>query len=93
MERKALCQQDPGQDQDFQPMEDQAKYDSALKSSAGDLVADLTAVLSADFALPFHTISPLISKFDVRYSFRPLVLHRLTTYLYGKTCSLSDQCS
>lgn len=59
-------------------MEDQAEYGSVLMSFAGDLVADTTAVLSADFALAFQTISPLISKYGVRHSSCTFVLHRLT---------------
>lgn len=54
-------------------MEDQAEYGSVLMSSAGDLVADLTAVLCADIVLAFHTIFPLISKFKVRHSSCPFV--------------------
>lgn len=51
LEQTAICYQDPGQVEVHEPMDDQAEYGSMLISSAGDLVADLTAVLSADFAL------------------------------------------
>lgn len=67
LEQKALCQQDPDQDEEDEPLEDQAEYDSVLISSAGDLVAALAAVLGADFAQAFQTFFPLISKFYVSH--------------------------
>lgn len=54
MEEKALCHQDPDQDQDHERMEDQAEYDSVLIYSAGDLVADLPPC-----SVPTSTPSPL----------------------------------
>lgn len=65
LEQKALCQQDPDQDEDDEPLEDQAEYDSVLISSAGDLVAALATTLGADFVQAFQTFLPLISKFYV----------------------------
>lgn len=38
LKQKALCQQDPNQYEDDEPLEDKAKYDSVLISSVGDLV-------------------------------------------------------
>ncbi|EIW79292.1 ARM repeat-containing protein [Coniophora puteana RWD-64-598 SS2] len=63
LEQKALCQQDPDQEEDEEAPEDQAEYDSVLISSAGDLVSALANVLGADFVQPFATFYPLISKY------------------------------
>ncbi|KAI5118112.1 hypothetical protein M0805_003466 [Coniferiporia weirii] len=63
LEQKALCQQDPDQDEDEEPLEDQAEYDSVLISSAGDLVAALANTLGQDFVQAFEKFFPLISKF------------------------------
>ncbi|TDL21910.1 ARM repeat-containing protein [Rickenella mellea] len=63
LEQKALCQQDPDQDESEEPLEDQAEYDSVLISSAGDVVAALANVLGADFSQAFNTFRPLISKY------------------------------
>lgn len=65
LEQKALCQQDPDQDDDDEPLEDQAEYDSVLISSAGDLVSALANTLGADFGQAFQTFFPLVSKFYV----------------------------
>lgn len=65
LEQKALCQQDPDQDENDEAPEDQAEYDSVLISSAGDLVAALAEALGADFAQAFGTFFPLISKYYV----------------------------
>lgn len=65
LEQKALCQQDPDQDEDEEAPEDQAEYDSVLISAAGDLVSSLANVLGADFAPAFGTFFPLISKYYV----------------------------
>lgn len=62
LEQKALCQQDPDQDEDDEPLEDQAEYDSVLISSAGDLVAAFATTLCADFVQAFQTFLLLISK-------------------------------
>jgi len=63
LEQKALCQQDPDQDENEEAPEDQAEYDSVLISSAGALVAALAEALGADFAQAFGTFFPLISKY------------------------------
>lgn len=70
LEQKALCQQDPDQDEDEEAPEDSAEYDTVLISSAGDVVAALAEVLGADFAPAFTTFFPLIAKFYVRFSQR-----------------------
>ncbi|PCH44091.1 ARM repeat-containing protein [Wolfiporia cocos MD-104 SS10] len=63
LDQKAMCQQDPDQEEDEEAPEDQAEYDSMLISSAGDLVAALANVLGADFAQAFGTFYPLIAKY------------------------------
>ena len=65
LSQKALCQQDPDQDEDEEAPEDQAEYDSVLISSAGDLVASLANALGLDFAQAFGTFFPLIAKYYV----------------------------
>ena len=62
---QALCQQDPDQDEEDEPLEDQAEYDSVLISSAGDLVAALATALGADFANGYEKFAPLIMKYYV----------------------------
>ncbi|KAI0628226.1 ARM repeat-containing protein [Trametes polyzona] len=63
LEQKAICQQDPDQDESEDAPEDSAEYDSILISSAGDLVAALATALGADFASGFEKFFPLISKY------------------------------
>jgi len=63
LSQKALCQQDPDQDENEEAPEDQAEYDSVLISSAGDLVSALANALGADFAQAFGTFFPLIAKY------------------------------
>ncbi|TFK52121.1 ARM repeat-containing protein [Heliocybe sulcata] len=63
LEQKALCQNDPDQDEDEEAPEDQAEYDSVLISAAGDLVSALANVLGPDFAPAFARFFPLISKY------------------------------
>lgn len=65
LSQKALCQQDPDQDENEEAPEDQAEYDSVLVSSAGDLVAALSNALGPDFAQAFGTFFPLIAKYYV----------------------------
>jgi hypothetical protein len=65
LEQKALCQQDPDQDETEEAPEDQAENDSVLISSAGDLVSALANTLGNDFARAFGTFFPLISKYYV----------------------------
>ena len=69
LEQKALCQQDPDQDESEEAPEDQAENDSVLISSAGDLVSALANTLGSDFARAFGTFFPLISKYYVSLSF------------------------
>lgn len=68
LDGKAMCQQDPDQDEDEEAPEDTAEYDSILVSAAGDLVAALANALGADFAQAFQTFFNLISKYYVRLS-------------------------
>jgi hypothetical protein len=75
LEQKALCQQDPDQDENDEAPDDQAEYDSVLISSAGDLVAALAEALGADFAQAFGTFFPLISKYYVS-TFERLIHYR-----------------
>jgi len=63
LDQKAICQQDPDQDENEEAPEDQAEYDSMLISSAGDLVAALANALGPDFSPAFQTFFPLISKY------------------------------
>ncbi|KAJ2934827.1 hypothetical protein H1R20_g2288, partial [Candolleomyces eurysporus] len=63
LEQKALCQQDPDQDDDDVAPEYQAEYDSVLVSSAGDLVAAVANALGADFEPAFKKFYPLIAKY------------------------------
>ena len=65
LEQKAVCQQDPDQDEADEAPEDQAEYDSVLISAAGDLVAAMSNALGADFASAFKQFFPLISKYYV----------------------------
>ncbi|KAI0033386.1 armadillo-type protein [Vararia minispora EC-137] len=63
LDQKALCQQDPDQDETDETPEDSAEYDSVLISAAGDLVAALANALGATFAQAFDTFFPRITKF------------------------------
>ncbi|KAI0782615.1 ARM repeat-containing protein [Abortiporus biennis] len=63
LDQKAVCQQDPDQDEEEEAPEDNAEYDSILISSAGDLVAALANALGPDFASAFPTFFSLISKY------------------------------
>ena len=65
LEQKALCQQDPDQDESEDAPEDSAEYDSILISSAGDLVASLATALGPDFASGYEKFAPLIMKYYV----------------------------
>ena len=68
LDQKAMCQQDPDQDESEEAPEDAAEYDSVLISSAGDLVASLANALGTDFAQAFPTFFALIAKYYVRSS-------------------------
>lgn len=63
LEQKAICQQDPDQDEEEDAPEDSAEYDSILIASAGDLVASLATALGGDFASGFEKFFPLVSKY------------------------------
>lgn len=69
LDQKAICQQDPDQDEEEEAPEDQAEYDSMLISSAGDLVAAIAFALGSDFSQGFSAFFPLITKYYV--SIRP----------------------
>jgi hypothetical protein len=68
LEQKALCQNDPDQEEGEEAPEDQAEYDSVLISSAGDLVSSLANALGADFGKAFGTFFPLIAKYYVSFA-------------------------
>jgi hypothetical protein len=81
LEKKAPCQQDPGQDDDQETSEDQAEYDSILISSALDLVAALSFALGPDFSQGFNTFFPPISYYVsvfymVRMNYMDLILYK-----------------
>ncbi|KAG8982413.1 hypothetical protein FRB90_006820 [Tulasnella sp. 427] len=63
LEGKSLCQQDPDADEDDEPLEEQAEFDSVLISATGDLVSALASVLGQDFSQVFGTFLPLIAKY------------------------------
>ena len=65
LDGKAICQQDPDQDEEEETPEEAAEYDSILVSSAGDVVAALANALGADFASAFPTFFGLISRYYV----------------------------
>lgn len=68
LDGKAMCQQDPDQEEDEESPEEVAEYDSILVSSAGDVVAALANALGPDFASAFPTFFALISKYYVSTS-------------------------
>jgi importin-4 len=65
LDQKAICQQDPDQDEADEAPEDQAEYDSVLISSAGDLTAAMANALGTSFAEYFDEFMPRISKYYV----------------------------
>ena len=65
LEQKALCQQDPDQDEADEAPEESAEYESVLISSAQDLVAAIANVLGPTFAQVFATFLPLVGKYYV----------------------------
>ena len=66
LQQKALCQQDPDQeDEPSSGSEDQAEYDSVLISAAGDVVAAVANAFGADFQEPLKIFLPLIMKYYV----------------------------
>jgi hypothetical protein len=69
LEGKAVCQQDPDQDdEESEAPEDQAEYDSVLTSSAGDVVSAMATTLGADFQQALKVFLPLIMKYYVSIS-------------------------
>ena len=73
LEQKAVCQQDPDQDDAEEAPEETAEYDTMLIASAGDLVAALSAALGATFTPLFQTFYPLIVKYYVSHLFVELI--------------------
>lgn len=71
LDQKAVCQQDPDQDEEEEATDDSAEYDSVLISAAGDLVAAFATALGADFAQAFPTFFALIAKYYVSPTFTP----------------------
>lgn len=65
LEQKAVCQQDPDQDEAEEAPEETAEYDTMLIASAGDLVSALSTTLGAAFTPLFQTFYPLIVKYYV----------------------------
>ena len=65
LEQKAVCQQDPDQDEAEEAPEETAEYDTMLIASAGDLVAALSVALGTSFTPLFQTFYPLIAKYYV----------------------------
>ena len=85
LEQKAICQQDPDQDEDDEAPEYQAEYDSVLISSAGDLVAALANALGVEFVPAFNTFYPLIAKYYVCVLSCSLYCSVLTINCRGRT--------
>lgn len=69
LEQKAVCQQDPDQDEAEEAPEETAEYDTMLIASAGDLVAALSTTLGSAFTPLFQTFYPLIVKYYVSHQF------------------------
>lgn len=67
LEQKAVCQQDPDQDEAEELPEETAEYDTMLIASAGDLVAALSTTLGTTFTPLFRTFYPLIVKYYVSH--------------------------
>ena len=65
LEQKAVCQQDPDQDESEEPPEETAEYDTMLIGSAGDLIAALATTLGPAFTPLFQTFYPQIVKYYV----------------------------
>ena len=65
LEQKALCLQDPYQDEADAAPEESAEYEFVLISSAQDLVVSIANVLDPLFSQVFATFLPLIGKYYV----------------------------
>ena len=66
LEQKALCQQDPDQEEDeVADLEDSAEFDTILTSSAGDVVSAMATTLGVDFQQALQTFLPLVMKYYV----------------------------
>ena len=65
LEQKAVCQQDPDQDDAEEAPEETAEYDTMLIDPAGDLVIALSKTLGASFAPLFQSFYPLIAQYYV----------------------------
>lgn len=56
LERKALCQQDPDQEEEDELEDEQAEYESVLISAASDVVGSLASVIGPDFSRPLNRL-------------------------------------
>ena len=84
LEQKAVCQQDPDQDESEEGPEETAEYDTMLIASAGDLVAALSTTLGAAFTPLFQTFYPLIVKYYVSYLAIEWVKEKLIAHYHRK---------
>jgi len=82
LEQKAVCQQDPDQDESEEGPEETAEYDTMLIASAGDLVAALSTTLGAAFTPLFQTFYPLLVKYYVSH----LAIERVDENLTAHHC-------
>lgn len=88
LEQKAVCQQDPDQDEAEEAPEETAEYDTMLIASAGDLVVALSTTLGASFTPLFQTFYPLIVKYYVSHLLVEWINKQLIRY-YRKRIALS----
>jgi len=79
LEQKAVCQQDPDQDEAEELPEETAEYDTMLIASAGDLVAALSTTLGAAFTPLFRTFYPLVVKYYVSHPLAELANEKFIT--------------
>lgn len=84
LEQKAVCQQDPDQDEAEEVPEETAEYDTMLVASAGDLVAALSTTLGTAFTPLFQTFYPLIVKYYVSYLLVESVNEKLIIRYYRR---------
>lgn len=63
LEKKAMCQLDPDQDDDVID-EDTSEYEAALISNAADVFGAMANVLGPDFAQAFGAVLPLIGQYS-----------------------------